>query len=39
MDTFTNSEDTDEMPHNSAFHQGNVCQGKKDLQTKKTFFF
>ena len=38
MGTFTNSEDTDEMPHNSAFHQGTVCQGKKSSD-KKTFFF
>ena len=22
MDTFTNNEDPDEMPHNAAFHQG-----------------
>ena len=37
MDTFINSEDSDEMPHYAAFHQGLYCLlGKKDLQTKKT---
>ena len=25
IDTFTNSEDLDEMPHNVAFHQGLHC--------------
>ena len=36
MDTFINSDDTDEMPHYAAFHQGLYCLlGKKDLQTKK----
>ena len=41
MDTFINSEDTDEMLYYAAFHQGLYCLlGKKDLQTKtnKHFF-
>ena len=33
MSTFTNSEDSDEMQQNAAFHQGLHCKGKKDLQT------
>ena len=40
MDTFTNSEDPDEMPHYAAFHQGLYCLLRcKDLQTRKTTFF
>ena len=36
MDTFTNSEDADEMPHNVAFHQGKV---KKIFRQKKNIIF
>ena len=41
MSTYTNSEDPDEMQHNSAFHQDIYCLyfGKKELQTKNFFFF
>ena len=35
MGTLTNSEDPYEMPHNVAFHQGLLCKGKTDLQTKE----
>ena len=41
MDTFTNSEDPEEMPH-IMWHfirVYTVCKGKKDLQTKTQYFF
>ena len=42
MGTFTNSEEQDEMPHNTAFHLSLHCfviKGKKDLPTKKYNIF
>ena len=40
MGTFTNSEDQDKMPLNTAFHQGLHCLlCKKDVRTKNTIFF
>ena len=35
MGTFTYREDPNEMRHYVAFHQGLLCKGKKDLQTKE----
>ena len=36
MGTFINSEDTDEMPHNAAFHQGLMfVKVKKIFRQKK----
>ena len=40
MGTFINSEDSDEMSHNGAFHRVHtVCKGNKDLHTKKYNIF
>ena len=37
----TNSEDSDEMPHKAAFHQGLHCLSRqnKSLEKEKPFFF
>ena len=35
MCTLTNSEDTDEMLHNAAFHQGLHCLLKQKLSSEK----
>ena len=40
MDTFTNSEDPDEMPHKVAFHEGlHFAKVKKIVRLKIQFFF
>ena len=41
METFTNNEDPDKMPHNGEFHKGLHCllRLKKDLQTKKKQYY
>ena len=40
MRTFANSEDSYEMQHNAAFHQGlHLCKGKKILGQKNMIFF
>ena len=35
MDTFTNSEDPDEMPHYAAFHQGLHCLLRQNQSSGK----
>ena len=41
MSTFANSEDSDEMQHNAAFHRVyTVCKGRKDhIRQNNTIFF
>ena len=40
MGTLTDSEDTDEMPHNAAFHQGLHCLlGQKQSSEAKIHHF
>ena len=41
MDTFANSEDTDEMPQKVAFHQGLHCLLRQNLSSEKEiqYFF
>ena len=37
--SFVNGEDPDEMQHNVAFHQGLLCKGINDFQTKEYNMF
>ena len=39
MGTFANSEDPDEMQHNTAIHPSLRCEGKKDPQIKEYNIF
>ena len=39
MHTLTNSEDSDEMPHNAAFHQGLHCLLRQKRSSEKEIQF